>query len=412
MVRSQRAALFALASLVVSPAALVAACSSSSNPSTPPSSDAGGTTPDTSVTPGLDSSAPDTSTPTSDVAAADASNDAGTTADTSPAPDAADGGAATILIADQFNNRLIEIDYTGKILWTFGDGTSVPGPTSVVAPNDAERLPNGNTLVAGTGAPQNAEPSCTAAIGCPDNRVLIVDHSGAIVWQYGQAADAGSGPDQLNTPVAAVMLPSGNVLITDQGNARVIEVTPSYAIAWQFPPADADAAADAGTQLNNPNSAERLANGNTLIADENNNRVIEVTNAGAIVWQYPAAPDTTALNGAAFASRLPSGNTLITDSNNNRIIEVTPALSVAWTYATNTRTGSNPNPLPTRGVRLANGDTLISDQFNHQVIEVNPAKTIVFSYGQLNVAGAGAGQLNGPYDAKVVGDFTGLTPPQ
>jgi hypothetical protein len=64
-------------------------------------------------------------------------------------------------------------------------------------------------------------------------------------------------------------------------------------------------------------------------------------------------------------------------------------------------------------VQLANGDILISDQLDDQVIEIDstPAHAIVFSYGQLGVAGAGAGQLNGPYDAKAVGDYTGLTPP-
>jgi hypothetical protein len=79
---------------------------------------------------------------------------------------------------------------------------------------------------------------------------------------------------------------------------------------------------------------------------------------------------------------------------------------------TSARAGSNKAPLPTRAVRLANGNTLISDQFNHQVIEVDPSGSIVFTYGQVNVPGSAAGQLNGPYDAKVIGDFTGLTPPQ
>jgi hypothetical protein len=34
-----------------------------------------------------------------------------------------------------------------------------------------------------------------------------------------------------------------------------------------------------------------------------------------------------------------------------------------------------------------------------------------FEYGTINVAGNGAGQLNGPYTAYVVGDYTGQTPP-
>jgi hypothetical protein len=101
---------------------------------------------------------------------------------------------------------------------------------------------------------------------------------------------------------------------------------------------------------------------------------------------------------------------LITDANNDRVVEVNPSDEVVWEYATNAQPG-NPNPQPTRAVRLRNGNTLISDQFNHRVIEVNPAKQIVFQQGQLNAPGVGFNQLNGPYDAKRVNDFTGLTLP-
>src|SRR5258708_7196217 len=74
--------------------------------------------------------------------------------------------------------------------------------------------------------------------------------------------------------------------------------------------------------------------------------------------------------------------------------------------------GGNTRPAPTRALRLMTGNTLISDQNNNQVIEVNTTGKIVWSYGQLNVAGSGAGQLNAPYDAKRLGDYTGLpTPP-
>jgi hypothetical protein len=89
--------------------------------------------------------------------------------------------------------------------------------------------------------------------------------------------------------------------------------------------------------------------------------------------------------------------------------------NVVWEYVTNTDPSSNANPLPTRAVRLADGGTLISDQFNHRVIVVNRSKTIVRNFGTLNVAGFGRRNtsqgLNGPYDAKLIGDFTGLTPP-
>jgi hypothetical protein len=313
-----------------------------------------------------------------------------------------------VLIADQFNNRVVEVDQNHNIVWQFGDGSSVAGPHSVVGVNDAERVGK-LTLIAGTGTPAGADPSCPDPNGCPDNRVMLVNQAGQIVWQYGTAGLAGSGHNQLNTPVQATFLPSGNVLITDQANERVIEVTPAHDIVWQY--GITGVTGSGFDQLNNPNSAELLLNGHILIADENNNRVIEVNRSHQIVWQYGDPNDTSILNGAAFASRLPTGNTLITDSLNNRIVEVTLAGAVVWQYVTNTRPGSIADPNPTRAVRLRSGNTLISDQFNDQVIEVNPSGAIVFSQGLINVDGNSFNLMNAPYDAKVIGDYTGLTKP-
>jgi hypothetical protein len=75
------------------------------------------------------------------------------------------------------------------------------------------------------------------------------------------------------------------------------------------------------------------------------------------------------------------------------------------------RAGSFPQPFPAHAVRLADGDTLIADQLNDQVIEVNSKGQLVFAYGQTQVAGKGPNQLWAPYDAKVVGDFTGFSTP-
>jgi hypothetical protein len=314
-----------------------------------------------------------------------------------------------IVIADQFNNRVVEVNQAHRIVWSFGNGSSVAGPHSIVGTNDAERVGHGLTLISGTGTPAGADPSCTNTNGCADNRVILVNEDGHIVWQYGQAGVTGSGPNQLNTPVQSTALPNGDVLITDQVNERVIQVNHDHQIVWQY--GMTGKTGDGFNMLSNPNSAELLPNGHILIADENNNRVIEVNRQHHIVWQYGSLADTTTLNGAAFASRLTNGNTLITDSNNNRVLIVTKQKQVVFSYATNNRTGSMASPLPTRAVMLRDGNILISDQFNDQVIEINMAKQIVFTQGQIQVDGKGFNQLNAPYDAKVVGDYTGLTPP-
>jgi hypothetical protein len=327
-----------------------------------------------------------------------------------------------ILVADQFNNRVIEVDRHGNIVWQFGLGPADFSPASIIGVNDAQRV-GALTLMTGTGTPggQPEAPDCTNPSGCPDNRVLLVDRGGNIVWQYGQFGVAGSGPDQLNVPVQNTWLPNRHVLITDQANERIIDVdVATKGIVWQY--GTTGVSGNGPEQLNNPNCAELLENGHILICDENNNRAIEVTRAGQIVWQYGSGDPNIGdpVSGVAFASRLESGHTLITDSNHARIVEIDQDKNVVWEYFTCTDPNCNQRggtgPLPTRAVRLRNSHTLISDQYNHRVIEVNHGKQIVRTFGKINSLGYNTqsvsdGGLNSPYDAKRIGDYTGLTRP-
>jgi hypothetical protein len=314
------------------------------------------------------------------------------------------------LISDQFNNRVIEIDPDGKIVWHFGNGPADFSKHSIIGVNDAQRVGD-LTLLAGTGTPggQPEAPNCTMPSGCPDNRVLLVNRWGHIVWQYGTFGTGGSGPGQLNTPVQVTWLPTRHVLITDQGNGRIIEVRVSdKETVWEY------------DGLNNPNCAELLENGHILICDENNNQALEVTHTkpSTIVHTYIQAGGQL-FSGVAFASRLPNGHTLITDSGNNRIVETDEAGDVFWQYLTNIDANStlrSGGPLPTRALRLRDGNTLISDQYNHRVIEVTPDFQIVRTFGKIATLGydthsVANGGLNSPYDAKRIGDYTGITPP-
>jgi len=325
-----------------------------------------------------------------------------------------------ILIADQFNNRVIEIDTNGNIIWQFGLGPNDFSPSSIIGVNDAQRV-GSLTLMAGTGTPAGVVTNTPN--GTPDNRVILVDPFGNIVWQYGRFGKTGSGHDLLNTPVQCTWLPNTDVLITDQANNRIIEVNLQKKIVWSYPgfntnPSDA---------LSGPNSAELLENGHVLISDQSNNRALEVThdNNDQIVATFSAQGTASIV---AFSSRLANGDTLLTDSGNARIVEVDSNDVPVWQYLIDTNPPSVQFPLPTRAVRLANGDTLISDQFNNRVFRIDFAKNLVMSYGlplgggdtiapgpvgvnigyDLHTSQKG---LYAPYDAKVVGDYTGLTPP-
>jgi hypothetical protein len=319
-----------------------------------------------------------------------------------------------ILISDQYNNRVIEIGPLGKIIWSFGRGPAdLTSGKSPVGVNDAQRVGD-LTLVAGTGNP-GGFGDCNPG-PCPDNRVMLVNRMGKIVWQYGQFGVSGSGPNQLNTPVQSTYLPNARVLITDQANERVIEVGRNKMIAWQY--GQTGVTGDHDDFLNNPNSAELLENGNVLIADENNNRAIEVNRRHHIVASFSAGGT---VGEVAFASRLDGGHTLLTDAGNARAVEVDADDNIVWQCATNTDPNSNPDPQPSRAIRMDNGDTIISDQYNNRVTIVDHSMpcNILAVYGLRLDNGTNTGfgtsnanqGLNGPYDAKVIGDFTGLTPP-
>ncbi len=316
-----------------------------------------------------------------------------------------------LLIADQFNNRVIETDKSGHIIWSFGLGPNDFTSKSIIGVNDAQRVGE-YTLMAGTGTPAGVIPQ--SPNGAADNRVILVDPFGKIVWQYGQFGQSGTGPDLLNTPVQSTFLPNFDFLITDQANNRIIEVNFKKQIVWQYPDSDTNAS----DQLSGPNSAELLENGHILISDQGNSRALEVTRADKIVQTLTAGGT---INTLAFASRLENGDTLLTDAGNARIVEVDANDHVVWQYFTDTDPMSVAAPLPTRAVRLRDGDTLISDQFNNRVIRINHAGQILASYGLPLAGGAAIGNnagydlkttqkgLYSPYDAKIVGDYTGLT---
>ncbi len=71
-----------------------------------------------------------------------------------------------------------------------------------------------------------------------------------------------------------------------------------------------------------------------LVPDSENNRVVEYTcvgrTGGECNWERTWTVGTDQLNWPRDANRLPNGNTLITDSRNHRVIEVTPQGDIVW----------------------------------------------------------------------------------
>jgi hypothetical protein len=68
-----------------------------------------------------------------------------------------------------------------------------------------------------------------------------------------------------------------------------------------------------------------------LVADSGNNRVVEYARENG-TWVRTWSVGSETLNWPRDADRLPNGNTLITDTLNHRVIEVTPEGEIVWEY--------------------------------------------------------------------------------
>lgn len=336
-----------------------------------------------------------------------------------------------ILISDSYNNRVIEVNERGDIVWSFGLGPTDFSVKSPIGASDAQRIGK-KTLITAPGIPAEVNPN--APTGAIDNRVMIVNKEGKIIWQYGEFGQAGVSAGLLNNPVQSTFVPAKKccyqyyyscsccgkchksskettkkdwtILITDKGNNRVIEVNKNKEIVWQYP----NTSTLAGNELLNPASALYLENGNILIADDGNLRSIEVNKQNGTVKILTAG---STLLSCKFASRLPNGNTLLTDSEDSRIVEVNKNDVIVWQYKTNAETNSTNPSHPNRGLRLYNGDTLITDTANSRVIRIK--SNAINAYYGLPLVGTGYNLnttqlgINNPMDAKLIGDNTGLT---
>jgi hypothetical protein len=211
--------------------------------------------------------------------------------------------------------------------------------------------------------------------------VLRINPSNGSTRMYSAADIPG-----LERPFDAFPLPDGGMLITDRGanagEGRVVQVDASNRVVWQY---GGISGLGAG-QIWDPFTAERLVNGNTLISDSLGFRIIEVNTAGTILWSYGTFMEPGSglgfLNRPHSAQRLSNGNTLICNAEGNKIIEVTAAGQIVWSYGTGTAgTGTGEVKNPNSALRVANGDTIISDSDNNRVIAVDQAGRIVQEYG-------------------------------
>lgn len=145
--------------------------------------------------------------------------------------------------------------------------------------------PSGQVLVGGSG------------------HLMILSPAGEVVWEHKTALVHD-----------AWMLPNGNILYADSG---VTEVTRDHQVVFSW---KSDVAGGGGAY-----GCQRLANGNTMIAENSRGRIIEVDPQGKEVFAMDVPPGKQGdHNNLRLARKLPNGNYLVCHKGSNYVGEWTP----------------------------------------------------------------------------------------
>lgn len=238
-------------------------------------------------------------------------------------------------------NRFVELDADGMLTREFK-------PLSIAV--IFQVLPNGNLLYAYGGKPTG---------------VIEVNPKGEAVWNYVSQCPQVLGSERLK---------NGNTLVAEQGPCQVVEVDPQGKVVHTTKlKTDQE-----GYHLQVRN-VHKLDNGHLLAAHEGDGAIREYGADGTVVWEYTGVENT------GEALRLPNGNTLIAGATQKRIIEVTPAKEIVWQFTASDAPELNLTWVSSLQI-LKNGNYLVGNFLRGQegkgahAFEVTRDKKVVWTF--------------------------------
>ncbi|QZX98357.1 hypothetical protein [Halobaculum rubrum] len=201
-------------------------------------------------------------------------------------------------MTDMDNERIMIVE-DGEVTWTWNASTIYDEPedptrTDWLHINDIDRIGEDRFLVSVRNANQLVIVERTDDGGSEVVEIINEDEPGSSddsCTGNGQLRDTdGDGdvrcgdPSILDHQHNPQWLGDGAVLVADSDNDRVVELHRSndgdWEIAWVVRSVD-------GSSLHWPRDADRLENGHTLITDTLNKRIVEIDENGTAVWTYP-----------------------------------------------------------------------------------------------------------------------------
>lgn len=211
--------------------------------------------------------------------------------------------------------------------------------------------------------------------------VAIVARDGKIEWEV----------ECKHNSHDIALLPNGNLLLHTTP-VTVVEMTPKKEVVWKY-----EAKPKEGYKGRvEVHAFQRLADGNTMVAESGNRRIVEIDKDGKIVKEVALTvkkPDPH--RDTRMVRKLESGNYLVCHEGDGCVREYDGTGKVVWEYALDLggRPASNGHGPEGHGtsvygaLRLKNGNTVISGGNNNRVLEVDPKGKIVWSIDQKELPG-------------------------
>ncbi len=219
--------------------------------------------------------------------------------------------------------------------------------------------------------------------------IEIIDYqTQKVIWQYGTPGKPGHTDGFLNSPDDAYKLPNGDVIVADIKNCRVIEISQDKKIVHQY--GQTKMCGNTKGLLNKPNGDTPLPNGHILVSNIRSHNLIELDQNWKPVFSmvfplsYPSDPQLTQ-----------AGNILISEYlNPGKILEISKSGVPIWEFTGDSSTKLNK---PSLAIELPNGNILANDDYNNRVIVIDKkTKKIIWQYGITSKPGNGLGQLSVP----------------
>ena len=211
-----------------------------------------------------------------------------------------------------------------------------------------------------------------------------------VIWQYGHFNVPGSGYGYLHNPDDAYPLANGDIVVADIVNCRILEIAPDKHIVRTIGQTGV-CRVNAPVSYGDPNGDTPLPDGGLLITEIYGSRVVRLSPTGKVIFDIhvPAAYPSDAQLDA-------HGDVILVDySNPGAVMAVTPQGRVLWRLAPTT--GRARMDHPSLGTPLPNGDIVINDDARDRIIVLDPATgKIVWQYGHTDTPGTAAGYLSDP----------------